>query len=186
MKTISKVLSLLVAVALVSSCSKKDPVTVNEEEVITTVIYKLTPTSGGSAVVLKSYDKDGDGPVKPVITGGELKPNTTYNGVFTIKNETKTPAENVTEEIKKEEDEHQFFFSTSGGLDLSVAYADKDGKGKPVGLTSKLTTKGASSGKLKVILKHKPNKSAAGVSEGKVANAGGSNDVDIEFPVTIK
>ena len=53
-----------------TSCDKDDdntPEPVNEEEVITTLTVKLTPTTG-TAIELKSFDADGDGPNVPVLS----------------------------------------------------------------------------------------------------------------------
>ena len=36
-----------------------------------------------------------------------------------------------------------------------------------------------------MILKHEPNKSAAGVAGGDVTNAGGETDAEMEFPITV-
>ena len=50
-------LSLFMAL---SSC-EKDPQIPNEEELITTVTYTLTPVSGGDPVIFSFRDLDGDG-----------------------------------------------------------------------------------------------------------------------------
>ncbi len=58
-----------------TSCNDDDPPIDNEEEVITTLTYILTPASG-QAVTLSFVDLDGDGGNPPVITGGTLDTNT--------------------------------------------------------------------------------------------------------------
>ena len=103
------------------ACDKDDPVVPNEEELITTVNYTLTPATGGAAIVMTFTDLDGDGGNAPTIVGGTLAANTLYNGTLELLNETETPAEDITEEIEEEDDEHQFFFETSIGS-LSIAY----------------------------------------------------------------
>lgn len=176
---------LFSTVFLFSSCEKDDPEVVNEEELITTLTYTLTPESGGTPVVLSFKDLDGDGGNAPVLVGGRLAANTVYNGSLNLLNETETPAESITEEIEEEDDEHQFFFAATGGLNATVAYDDTDGT-NPVGLKTKVTTGEASQGKLRVTLRHEPNKSAAGVSNGDITNAGGETDIEVEFDVTIE
>ena len=91
----------------------------------------------------------------------------------------------TTIEIAEEDDEHQFFFSASSALNLVVAYADQDGNGQPLGLLSTITAGGASNGTLTITLRHEPNKSAAGVSDGDISNAGGETDIEVLFPITI-
>ena len=167
------------------SCDPDDPEDVNEEELITTVTYTLSPTSGGSDVVLSFQDLDGDGGNDAIIVGGTLASNTTYNGSLTLLNESEDPVEDITEEVQEEDDEHQFFFQVDN-LDLAVQYADQDGDGNPIGLLSTVTTRGAGNGSLTVILKHEPEKDAAGVSSGDITNAGGETDISVTFPVTIQ
>ena len=53
------------------SCDPDDPEPPNEEEVITSVIYTLTPMGGGSAVTMSWIDLDGDGSNPASITGGD-------------------------------------------------------------------------------------------------------------------
>lgn len=168
-----------------TACEPETPVTPNEEEVITTLTYKLTPSGGGTAIELKFQDLDGEGGNAPTITGGTLAANTTYTGEITLLNEQENPAEDVTLEIKEEDKEHQFFFPTTVN-GLTVTYGDVDGDGKPVGLKTEVVTTAAGSGNLQVILKHEPDKNAAGVSGGDMTNAGGETDIEVTFPVTVQ
>lgn len=179
--------SIFISMLAIMSCSDDpdDPVIENEDEVITTLTYTLTPSGGGSAVVLQYRDLDGDGPEQPTITNGTLSAETTYSGAFTLLNETESPAESITEEIAEEDADHQFFF-VSTISDLTVAYDDTDGDGNPVGLASTLTTGAAGSGTLTVTLKHEPNKSASGVSDGNIANAGGETDISVIWTITVE
>ncbi len=185
-KKISSFLIILFSsLVLFSSCKKEDPEVVNEEEVITTLTYTLTPESGGTPVVFSFKDLDGDGGAAPIVTGGTLQADTTYIGSIILLNETETPAENITLEIEEEDDEHQFFFAATNGLDATVTYNDNDGT-NPIGLSTKMKTNQPSTGKLKITLRHEPNKSAAGVKDGNIANAGGETDIEVEFDVTIE
>jgi len=165
---------------ILSNCGDDDPITPpNEEELITSVNVVFTPTSG-TAVTMKYYDEDGgDGATAPVVTGGTLAANTAYSVTLEILNESKNPAEDISEEIKEEDEDHQFFFEISSGLNLThTSYDDQDENGNPLGLENTFTTGAASSGTLKVILRHEPNKSASGVSDGDITNAAGETDVE--------
>jgi hypothetical protein len=173
-------LAFAASIMLITSCTKEDS---NDEELITTLTYKLTPVGGGSAVTLSFRDIDGDGGNAPVISVSPLKSNTVYNGELTILNESKSPLDDITIEIRAEDKEHQFFFESST---IKVEYTDKDGNNNPVGLTSKLTTTTSGSGKLKITLRHEPNKTASGVKDGKIANAGGETDIEVEFNITVQ
>jgi hypothetical protein len=180
-------LSIFISLITIVSCSDdpEDPIVENEEEVITTLTYTLTPSEGGSAVVLTYQDLDGDGAGEPTITNGTLSAATVYSGVLTLLNETEDPAESITEEIDEEDDEHQFFFSSTI-TDLQVAYADTDGDGNPVGLATTLTTSAAGSGTLTITLRHEPEKSASGVASGDITSAGGETDISVTFTITVE
>ena len=100
-------------------------------------------------------------------------------------NETVTPAENITEEVEEEGDEHQFFFTPTNNV-VTVAYADMDINGDPIGIEFTLRTTNASSGNLTVTLIHEPNKNAAGVSSGDITNAGGETDAEATFAIGVQ
>jgi hypothetical protein len=169
------------------ACSSDDePVPVNEEEVITTMTIILEPQTAGTNVTLQTRDLDGDGPNPPEVTvSGALAANTSYNGFIELLNETQTPAEDVTGEVAAEGDEHQFFFQSGGGVEISTEYSDQDQNGDSIGLTFTLTSGESGSGVLTVVLRHLPDKNAAGVSDGDISNAGGETDVTASFPVEI-
>jgi hypothetical protein len=167
-----------------SSCLK-DPVIPNEEELITTVNYILTPDGSGDIVNLSFKDIDGDGGEDPVITGGTLQANSTYIGTITLFNETESPSEDIGAEVLEEAEDHQLFYS-SDIAGISFQYDDQDNNGFPLGLINTLMTGDAGSGFITVTLKHKPSKEAAGVSDGDITNAGGDTDIEVSFPVNVQ
>ena len=172
------------SVAFFSCNNDDDPEIPEEEEVITTLSYNLT-SSNGDVVTMVFRDLDGDGGDAPEITGGTLTANTNYVGLLSLLNESETPAENVNEEIEEEDEEHQFFFSSTVS-GLSVTYGDMDEDGNPLGLVSTVSTGDAGSGTLTVILRHEPDKNATGVSSGDISNAGGETDIEVTFDVTVQ
>ncbi len=190
---------LTLGALLFASCSDDDdnPVAENEEELITTMLVTLQ--NGNDTVTMRFFDADGeDGPIDPVgTTTGALKASTTYTGSISILNETENPAENVNEEIEDEANEHQFFFITDD-LGITSAYSDnesdyenEDGVAftttNPVGIKFALTTTDATgAGKLRVVLRHKPTKDAAGVVGGDITNAGGATDIDWTFDLAVQ
>ena len=173
------------AILAFSSCEKEDPIVPNEEEVITTLVYTLTPQGGGTAVEFRFTDLDGDGGDAPVITNGTLDTNTVYNGSLTLLNEAETPVENITVEVEEEGADHQFFFAITGA-NASVDYADADADGNPIGLSTTFSTTAASTGTLVVTLRHEPDKGATGVAGGDITNAGGETDIEVTFDLTIQ
>lgn len=175
---------LLATTFTFTSCNDDDPIITPEQELITTVNYTLT-SSAGDITVFSFSDNDGDGGNAAVITGGTLSANETYTGSLELLDESKDPSEDITEEIAEEDEEHQFFFS-SNISGVSFAYGDQDPNGNPIGLSNTLTTGGAGSGTITVILRHEPNKTADGVSGGDISNAGGETDIEVSFPVEVQ
>ncbi len=169
---------------LLTSCDPDEPMIDNEEELITTLNYSLT-SSNGDVIILSFVDPDGDGGNAPLITGGTLDANETYTGQLQLLNESVSPSESITEEIEEEDDEHQFFFD-SDIAGLSVSYNDQDGDGNPLGLRNTVTTGAAGSGTLTVTLRHEPNKTAEGVADGDITNAGGETDIEVSFPIDVQ
>ena len=194
MKSIFNLLLILsFAVLLVLTGCKDDetPEPENPEEVITTLIATFTPASGGSPVEMKWKDLDGDGPDAPVITNGNLAEGTVYNLTISCLNETEpvditNPEYNITLEIAEEAEEHQFFFQSENGLDLTVAYGDADMDGNPIGLANTATAGAKSTGNLTITLRHEPEKTAAGVKDGDITNAGGETDIEVTFDIEIQ
>ena len=184
MKTIHTYLMALFVGIIAISCSDDDgnePIIINEEEVITTVRVQLT--EGTNMVTLESLDDDGDdGPNAPVFTiSGPLTANTTYTGTVTFLNEIEDPAEDITEEVEEESDEHQVFFTPASGLNVTTTATNFDGNGNPLGTEFTLTTGEASTGNFTVTLRHEPTKPNTGL-----ADAGGETDVEVTFNVTVQ
>ena len=189
MKKINLLLALGVfSMLFITSCEKdepEDPIIPNEEEVITTLNFTLTPDGGGTPVVLSFQDLDGDGGNAPTITEGTLDASTIYSGSLELLNELESPAEDITEEVGEEALEHQFFFQTSVS-GISIAYDDMDEDGNPIGISTILTTNETGLGTVTVILRHEPNKDGSGVSTGDITNAGGETDIEVTFNVEVQ
>jgi len=105
LKTIKLLAILFISSIVISSCSKSDDDDDHhDEELITTVTYTLT--NGGNVVTLKFVDLDGEGGADGTYTvSGPLTANTTYTGVIKLENETESPAEDITVEVKQEGDQ---------------------------------------------------------------------------------
>jgi hypothetical protein len=181
-----KLIALLVIPALFSTSCSNDDAPVNEEEVITTV--RVTLVGGGQTIVLESRDLDGDGPNAPVLTpigGGILVAGTTYTGSTTFLNELEDPAEDITVEVEEEGADHQVFYQLPSSIG-TVSYTDTDANGRPIGLNFTLVAgTSGSTGTLTVTLRHLANKSASGVANGDITNAGGNTDAAVSFSVAV-
>ena len=184
MKYLSIILFSLVSLAFLNSCKDDDPTPENPEELITTLRIVFTPV-GGTPVTFEFIDLDGDGGNAPTITGDTLAAQTEYHATLALFNESVSPVEVITEEILEEDEDHQFFFEAVS-VELTHMYDDMDGNGNPIGVVNSFMTGNPSNGTLRVILRHEPDKNAAGVATGDITNAGGDTDIEVTFPVTIQ
>ena len=133
---------------------------------------------------MKFSDKDGDGGQNPVITvQGKLSFGATYTGILKLSNESVVPGEDISAEVKEEDEDHQIFYISNPSM--KIEYKDFDSNGKPLGLNTEITPLQKGSHTLKVILRHVPDKNASGVSDGKIDNAGGETDVEVSFVLEV-
>ena len=165
----------LLLVGMVFSGCKKDEATPepeNELEVITDVKLVFTNTADANDVVTaRAQDPDGAGVQELAILDEiNLGIGKTYTLTYEIFNNLETPDEDIGEEIKDEDDEHQFFFSFTenaftnpagnGNIDNAsdpINYNDNDGA-NPVGLSTTWTTSATAvtAGEFTVRLQHQP------------------------------
>lgn len=137
----------------------------NQSEVVTATIENLNTTADFSKATLN------------------LKANTTYTGVITLLDKTKTPTLDATAEIKEKANEHLFVYTPTPSTLLTVTLTDKDTNPAPgpypIGLTTEIKTGAAGTGKLKVVLRHQPN-----AKNGQATP--GTSDLDTDFTVVVQ
>lgn len=169
------------------SCNKdNDTPTEEPQQVVTTVKVVLTKVGTLEEVILNYHDLDGKGGNDPVIDGGTLTANTVYFSMIEeIQNEMVNPAQDVKALIENNNEAYQVFYRPSQ-VDLSLEYADRDDVGLPIGLFTAITTGSAGDGSMIISIVESPNKTASGVSEGRVDNAGGRTLVQMNFPISIE
>lgn len=197
--------SLLIGLAsalLAVGCGHDEHDHAHENEVFTTVTLTFTPSAGGTPVVAKVDDPDGDGGNPPTVEPITLAAGM-YDMTVKLENRLENPPEDLTKEVRDEGDEHQLFFfgnavsgpaSNQAGAALVHSYADMDAKGLPIGLANKVTAS-AGTGMLTVVLRHMPPLNGAAVKTATSAETvrtsglsalGGSTDVSVTFPVTVQ
>ena len=158
----------------------------NEEELITTLILTFADIADPSQTYeLRFTDSDGDGGAAAVLHIDTLPAGRTFGLLVGLLDESVNPADTVTHEVQAEDEEHQFFFQVSGAA-MTVAYADQDANGQPVGVLNTAITGASSTGTITVTLRHEPNKGAPGVAAGDITNAGGETDIEVTFPLVIQ
>ena len=176
------VLTTLLIALLVGSCRRsKEGLTDNEEELVTTLKLTFTPVGGGSASVFIFRDLDGPGGATPdQFDRVVLNANSNYSVNTQFLNETGTPAEDITLEVLEEGDDHQVFYLPAG-VNMTFGSYNPDANSLPIGTNAIVATGSASTGSLRVVLKHKPGSKQAGDD----VNAG-ETDVDITFNASIQ
>ncbi|MDX5421549.1 MAG: hypothetical protein LPK14_04795 [Hymenobacteraceae bacterium] len=178
-------------VATTTACSDDDdPEPIEEQELITTVRIELVPEEGkGQPASATFRDLDGEGGNDATIETLNLAPNTVYTATLTFLDESKTPAEDITEEVEEEGDEHEIFYQVLNTItgenlqnNLTVTNRDTDSNGLPLGLQATITTTNSSSGTLRITLKHQPG----GLKTSNSNITVGETDVEANFPVVIQ
>ncbi len=168
------------------ACGDDDEVNdLPEKRLITDVTFVLGTSGNNPEVVMTYSDLDGVGGNEPAIIGGTLTPNMIYFGTIELSNDANTPPEDIDEAINSNKEDNQLFYSVSG-LDLEINYADVDGDGNPIGLFTALMTGAPGLGTITISIQRGLNKFGAGVSDGAIANAGGTTDLQVTFPVEIQ
>lgn len=182
-KTIQTLAMAAIAVVSMTSCEDDDtPQIINEEEVITTVTYTLTnAVDNTDTVILRSVDSDGDGIIDMEIVSGPLTSGASYNGEVRFENELESPAENITDEVVEEGDEHEVFYTTTVS-GVSISKTDNDVNGDPIGVMTTINTGAAGTGVLTIVLRHEPTKP----NDGTLSGAGGETDVQVSFNVAVQ
>ena len=187
-KTITKSILMIALVSSFIACKKnKDeapaPQVDNAEEVITTLHYILKENN----VVVDTFsfiDKDGVGGNNPTQETIVLKTGKTYTAEILLLDETKNPSDTISNEVKEEGTDHQFFFTPSSDK-FTVSVNDKDANGVPLGLENTIVVGSQTSNTctLKIVLKHQPNvKPKTGNGDASL----GDSDIEVTFNVHIE
>jgi hypothetical protein len=165
-----------------ASCKKDDAIPEDEQELITTVRITLTNVANTTEVVTATWkDADGPGGTAPVISGLNLRQNAIYTGRVAFLDESRpNDPRDITEEVEEEEADHEVFYTVTGA-NLVVSGKNLDAQGLPLGIRANFTAGAASTGTLKIILKHKPGTKAAGDQVTK-----GETDVEADLPIQIQ
>jgi len=166
----------------------------NEEELITDMTLTFVEAGTTDTLAFTFSDRDGIGGDPATQDVIMLDDGKVYNVSIVVEDiSNPNDIEDITEEIKEEDDEHQFFFvPNNGGEDaLTVAYdpTDVDDDNNPIGLLSIWTTTQPTAiggnERVRVTLRHEPNKDGENVSDGDITNAGGETDIEVNFELEI-
>ncbi len=185
------VMSMVSALLLVSTGCKKESNPADSgnqlEEVLPNVVT-LTLTSSNPQEIVKAIWRSTSTAVNAAavvrIDTLRLTAGRTYTGIIEAQNDLKTPIIDLTQDYKRLQDEHQFFYTPTVGISNRVTFilTDKDSKGLPIGLnyTVSVSAGGVVSGNLNVILGHYDDVKKDGITRSP------ESDIDITFPVAVQ
>lgn len=199
---IKKQLFYFLAISILSggfiSCEKDKtedtPPDTNDPEVITTLRVSFYDPDAQTTLEYEWADPDGAGGEAPTIDDIVLGNDVGYQvSVSVLDASDPGNVDNITDEIENEAEAHQFFYILENGAedDVMIDYDPNniDDNGHPIGLkTTWITTNQTDSNeKVRIVLRHEPNKSAPGASEGILSDeVGGETDIQVEFNLIIQ
>jgi hypothetical protein len=156
----------------------------HDHDAVTTVMLELIEQGTTDTTRVTWEDLDGIGGNNPNrIDTLALKTGKTYLGTVRFENRAKSPAENITEEVLEDADEHQVFYTVSNSLG-QVTVLDKDGRGLPLGLTFSIATTTAAAavpGALTLSLYHYESESSKNGTD-----PADETDVEVSFPMILR
>ena len=171
-----KIKLVVVAIALIFSCSKDDPDAVNQQEFISNVVLKIQSSDGSKQTVDWDLSEQNSQAIN-------LKANSDYTVEISFLNTSDPSAiENITLEVIEEAEEHQVFYGFADvSVNVSSASDDTKDGSRGVLIRSVWNADSAGSGIARVYLIHQPTDFNATTRE----EMGGFNDVAIDIPITI-
>ncbi|RYY57640.1 MAG: type 1 periplasmic binding fold superfamily protein [Chitinophagaceae bacterium] len=184
-KNLLKTSLACIVLATVFAGCKKDKGETNEEEVITTMIVRLTAAGSTTPLVYEFTDPDGPGGASPVTDDIDLSPNTTYSASIQLLNETATPVEDITLEVEEESHAHRFYYRPTAAGNLTVSNLNNDSNGIALGTTSTWTTGAAGTGQVVITLRHYPADPPNKAADDQVDSAKSGTDVEATFNVVV-
>jgi hypothetical protein len=187
MKHAIQILGLIVmAIFITIACKKKKPAEpTNDTEVITTVELTFKDSASTNSIVAVWEDIDGDGGNLPNRQDSILLDSgKTYLMEVRLLDKTKNPVEVISDAVKAEAADHQFYFNLTPNSGVTAFITDADANSLPLGLNSKwrIAKKQTQTKKVfNIVLKHKP-----GIKKAGDLVSIGDTDIDIDMPMRIK
>ncbi len=187
MKQPIQILGLMaIALLITVACKKKKPEEpTNDTEVITTIELTFKDSASANSIVAIWEDIDGDGGNLPNRQDSILLDSgKTYLMEVRLLDKTKNPVELISDAVKEEALDHQFYFGLTPNSGVTAFITDADANNLPLGLKStwRIAKKQTQAKKvLNIVLKHKP-----GIKKAGDAVSVGETDIDIDMPMRIK
>jgi hypothetical protein len=183
------------SVTFLTACDSNDPADegAGEQEIISNVTLTLVGDDGSTITAEATFDEGGVLQNAETIT---LTPGVTYDGSVELLDTFN--GEDITEEIRAEAIEHQFFYDVTGATGVTVTITDEETdyasenelggeprSGVPVGLAFEVAVAAdaSGSGQMNVVLGHYDERPKE--TDETVANTP-ERDVDFNYPLTVQ
>lgn len=182
-------LSLVMGLFFLNGCKKEGGGLLPEEltslEITFTPIADETPLKLGTVIdptVFKFKVIEGNDP-ELEITGPNLYKDVNYAYFIRVLDETNAPdiVINLTDEIVDEGESHLICFDEIGSSNIVFSNQSNDISGKKLGIFGNVVVNEAGAYKLKVTLKHNPNKNAANPCNTGETDIEATFDFDVEI-----
>lgn len=205
-KNVMNIAYIAVILASMNACKKDKNIPpvdspippTNSTELITTMKIMLYDTTAHSTAIYAFSDIDGAGGNTGMFSGTnqmdsviQLTKNHVYNCSILLLDESKSPTDTISHEVKQESVDHMFFFNainpTSNpysvyltGCNTTIKYLDLDSNNRGVGLNTLWIAPSVSLSKspLMIELRHQP-----GIKNGTYAP--GETDIQVLFKVLV-
>lgn len=187
MKRFQSIIILAGLLPLLASACNDDPSTgpdsIDHEEANMVVLQLINSANPSDTITATFLDKDDAGGNPPTIDTLRLTSNASYSGAVRLFHQHGSIATELTADIEREKDKHQFFFTAKDGAAgrVFITPTDKDSKNLPVGLkfTVVVGSGTPTTGKLNVVLGDFDEVAKDGINHSP------ESDVDVEFPVVV-
>jgi hypothetical protein len=171
-------------VTLMTSCKKESqPAEENDNELITTVQLDFSNRATSETSTFIWEDADGPGGELPYIDTIMLAANSTYDVKVSFWNKSVTPAEDITNEVKAESENHRVYYEPSASSGITVGELDNDTGGIPLGVSSRWSTTGSGTGTILIVLRHYANGGKA--ADDPVNSSKSATDAGAIFDVKV-
>lgn len=170
---------------LITSCGDEEAVPENEEALTQMKLVFSDPDSGDIITEASYLDEDGPGENQGTFEVPDLVPGRRYRVSIEIIDALRNNKD-VSAHINTNGTQYQFFFNQSTPAFSSIAYADEDAEGNPIGLAFEVVASGSTgTGFMRVTLVKDLDKSTAGITFNNRANSGGEIRIQINFAFRI-
>jgi hypothetical protein len=170
---------------IAAGCGDEEVAPENEEGLTQMKMVFSDPESGDIITEAIYLDEDGPGENQGTFEVPDLSPGRRYRVNIEIIDALRNNRD-VSNHIRSNGTQYQFFFNQSTPAFSSLTYQDQDANGNPIGLELEVVATGSSgTGFMRVTLVKDLDKSTAGISSNNRANSGGEIRIQINFAFRI-